>query len=122
MPNEDLEQTALGVSARWPDADIKLWVVVRALALRRDLPDVFSYGEYMPVAAAGPAAEHVVSFARRCEEHVAVVVVPRQFQRLRGNQPRGNHGTPRANWGGSQLILPDVDGRTWRCRDFRAGL
>jgi (1->4)-alpha-D-glucan 1-alpha-D-glucosylmutase len=113
--NQDLEQTALGVSARWPDADIKLWVVVRALSLRRELPDVFSYGEYLPVAAAGPAAEHVVSFARRCEEHVAVVVVPRQFQRLRGSQPQANHGAPRANWRGSQLILPDVDGRTWRC-------
>ena len=68
--NEDLEQTALGVSARWPDADIKLWVVVRALALRRELPDVFSFGEYLPVAAAGPAAEHVVSFARRLEEQL----------------------------------------------------
>ena len=113
--NEDLEQTALGVSARWPDADIKLWVVVRALALRRELPDVFSYGEYLPVAVVGPAAEHIVAFARRCEEHVAVVVVPRQLQRLRGSQPRGNHGTPRANWRGSQLILPDVDGQMWRC-------
>jgi (1->4)-alpha-D-glucan 1-alpha-D-glucosylmutase len=113
--NEDLEQTALGVSSRWPDADIKLWVIVRALSLRRDWPNVFSYGEYLPVAAAGPAAEHVVSFARRLEEQFVLVVVPRQFQKLCGNQPGDNHGTPRANWRGSQLILPDVDGRTWRC-------
>jgi (1->4)-alpha-D-glucan 1-alpha-D-glucosylmutase len=40
----------------------KLWVVSRALRLRRDWPDVFV--GYAPVLATGPAAEHAVAFDR----------------------------------------------------------
>jgi (1->4)-alpha-D-glucan 1-alpha-D-glucosylmutase len=40
----------------------KLWVVSRALRLRRDWPDLFA--GYAPVLATGPAADHVVAFDR----------------------------------------------------------
>jgi (1->4)-alpha-D-glucan 1-alpha-D-glucosylmutase len=40
----------------------KLWVVSRALRLRRDWPDLFS--GYAPVLGSGPAGEHVVAFDR----------------------------------------------------------
>ena len=42
----------------------KLLVTARALRLRRARPEWFA-GGYAPVAAAGPAADHVVAFARR---------------------------------------------------------
>jgi (1->4)-alpha-D-glucan 1-alpha-D-glucosylmutase len=113
--NESFEQTARDVSSRWPDPDVKLWVIARALSARRDAPDVFSYGEYLPVAAAGPAAEHVVSFAKRLDEQCVVVVVPRHVQRLHNGQRQADHGTPRAGWHGTQLILPEADARVWRC-------
>jgi (1->4)-alpha-D-glucan 1-alpha-D-glucosylmutase len=44
------------------DGAAKLWVVSRALRLRRDYPDVFT--SYTPVLARGSAAEHVVAFDR----------------------------------------------------------
>jgi (1->4)-alpha-D-glucan 1-alpha-D-glucosylmutase len=40
----------------------KLWVVSRALRLRRDWPDLFA--DYRPVRAIGPAADHVLAFDR----------------------------------------------------------
>ncbi len=40
----------------------KLWVVARALRLRRDWPDLFS--GYVPVLGSGPAGEHLVAFDR----------------------------------------------------------
>ncbi|HEY7045588.1 MAG TPA: malto-oligosyltrehalose synthase [Jatrophihabitantaceae bacterium] len=40
----------------------KLWVVSRALRLRRDRPDLFT--SYAPVPVHGPAAEHAVAFDR----------------------------------------------------------
>jgi (1->4)-alpha-D-glucan 1-alpha-D-glucosylmutase len=40
----------------------KLWMVSRALRLRRDWPDLFR--DYAPVPVDGPAAEHVIAFDR----------------------------------------------------------
>jgi (1->4)-alpha-D-glucan 1-alpha-D-glucosylmutase len=42
----------------------KLLVTSRALRLRRDHPDWFTEGRYVPLAAEGPAAGHVVAFQR----------------------------------------------------------
>ena len=40
----------------------KLLVTSRALRLRRDRPELF--GDYMPLAASGPAADHLIGFDR----------------------------------------------------------
>jgi len=40
----------------------KLWLVSRALRLRRDRPDLFT--GYAPIRALGPAGDHVVAFGR----------------------------------------------------------
>ncbi len=49
-----------------PDVDdsgaVKLLVVSRALRLRRDRPELFA--GYLPLAAAGPASDHLVAFDR----------------------------------------------------------
>jgi (1->4)-alpha-D-glucan 1-alpha-D-glucosylmutase len=42
----------------------KLLVTSRALRLRRDHPDWFTEGRYVPLAAEGPAVGHVVAFQR----------------------------------------------------------
>jgi (1->4)-alpha-D-glucan 1-alpha-D-glucosylmutase len=58
--------------------DDKLRTTAVALRLRRDHPDWFS--AYVPLRASGPAAEHVVAFAR--SEHL-VTVATRFCARLR---------------------------------------
>ncbi|MCD6034233.1 MAG: malto-oligosyltrehalose synthase, partial [Thermomicrobiales bacterium] len=47
------------------DGRIKLYLTSRALACRATFPDLFARGAYIPLAAEGAAADHVVAFARR---------------------------------------------------------
>jgi (1->4)-alpha-D-glucan 1-alpha-D-glucosylmutase len=50
----------------------KIRVVTAALRLRRARPDSFRHGSYVPVLAAGSAAEHVLAFRRGDDVAVAV--------------------------------------------------
>src|SRR6478609_10339669 len=45
----------------------KMRIVATALRLRREKPDVFTAGSYTPLLAEGPAASHLVAFARGSE-------------------------------------------------------
>jgi (1->4)-alpha-D-glucan 1-alpha-D-glucosylmutase len=78
----------------------KLLVTSRTLRLRREHPDWFLAGDYHPLAATGPAADHVVAFARAGQ---AVTVVTRL--------PRGLRA--RDGWGITSLNLPAGPSR-WR--------
>ncbi len=112
----DLARTARNLSERWPDSDVKLWVTSIGLRLRRDCPDVFSFGDYIPLTASGPAAGHIISFARRFEEECVIVVVPRHYYRLLHRcGMKHESGPPKANWADTQVILPDDFPREWHC-------
>jgi (1->4)-alpha-D-glucan 1-alpha-D-glucosylmutase len=70
----------------------KLLVTARTLRLRRDRPDWFT-GPYTPLAAAGPAAEHLVAFARSGRAVTAATRLPVGLRR-------------RGGWAGTVLSLP----------------
>ncbi|WP_459709740.1 alpha-amylase family glycosyl hydrolase [Actinophytocola sp. KF-1] len=84
-----------------PDVDdtgaAKLHVVRQVLRLRRDRPDLFT--GYRPLAAAGPAAEHVLAFARSPELVVVATRLPATLART--------------GWRESVLPLPAGPGN-WR--------
>ena len=61
---KDLPAFARDLADRWPDPDVKLWATTSGLHCRQELHDVFAFGEYIPLAASGPGAEHVLAFAR----------------------------------------------------------
>jgi (1->4)-alpha-D-glucan 1-alpha-D-glucosylmutase len=86
----------------------KLLVTSRALWLRRDHPEWFA-GGYTPLAAEGPAAEHVVAFLRG--EH-AVTVVTRLPTGLRR----------RGGWADTALPLPELHWRDVLTGTRHAGL
>src|SRR5688572_15925259 len=66
-----------------PDGRIKLFVTHVALDARRRLPDVFvAQGAYIPQAAAGAQAEHVIAFTRRAGSAEIVLVAPRLLSKL----------------------------------------
>jgi (1->4)-alpha-D-glucan 1-alpha-D-glucosylmutase len=84
------------------DGRAKLFVVARALALRREHPALFAYGDYHPVRASGTHAAHVVAFARRHEDRGVLAVGVRLFASLGpgvGTLPVG------ACWGDTTLDL-----------------
>jgi (1->4)-alpha-D-glucan 1-alpha-D-glucosylmutase len=70
----------------------KMWVIRQALHLRRRLPEAFGvHGDYVPVYATGPKADHVVAFARAGE---VLTIVPRLVIGARGD------------WSGTEILIP----------------
>ena len=114
---KDLPGLTREIAARWPDPDIKLWTTSVGLRLRRDWPDVFAFGEFIPLTATGATAEHIIAFARRREQNTVICVVPRHFYRLTANRPSANRksaaGPPLADWADTQLVLPDGSAAEW---------
>ena len=47
------------------DGRAKMWVIWRTLELRRDQPQLFELGQYLPLHASGARADHVVAYMRR---------------------------------------------------------
>jgi (1->4)-alpha-D-glucan 1-alpha-D-glucosylmutase len=71
----------------WEDAhtgEIKLYLILRVLACRNRHQNLFARGQYMPLTATGPKAEHVCAFARAHENRAAIAIVPRLVATLTG--------------------------------------
>jgi (1->4)-alpha-D-glucan 1-alpha-D-glucosylmutase len=83
----------------------KIRVVSAALRSRRERPDTFLHGGYLPVLAEGAGAEHVIAFLRGDD---VLVAVTRWTVRLN-----------ETGWGDTVLALPDgtwtdrLTGATW---------
>jgi (1->4)-alpha-D-glucan 1-alpha-D-glucosylmutase len=83
------------------EADSAKLAVTRAgLRLRRREPRLFAHGTYVPLEVAGPAAGHVVAFARAHEGRWALAAVSRLTESLDG-------------WGDTRLVVPDGAPAAW---------
>jgi (1->4)-alpha-D-glucan 1-alpha-D-glucosylmutase len=78
-------------------ARIKVYLARCALNFRREHPELFASGAYIPLKSSGAREQHVVAFARRYREQHMIVMVGRFFMRLGG---------------GSLTSVPD--GSAWR--------
>jgi len=124
---DEARREFLGKLVAFPeDGRIKLHVIRCVLAARRDHPPLFAAGRYLPLAADGPAGEHVVAFARVADPsraptengglagQAAIVVVPRLTAKL-ASAP---YGAPigAAVWANTAIPLPEpLRDRTWMC-------
>jgi (1->4)-alpha-D-glucan 1-alpha-D-glucosylmutase len=101
------------------DGRVKLHVLRAALRARRAHAELFASGRYVPLAALGERAAHVVAFAREHGGRVAIAVVPRLPLGLAadGAPPVG------AVWGDTRLLLPGTLGLASgaRARDLLGG-
>jgi (1->4)-alpha-D-glucan 1-alpha-D-glucosylmutase len=107
-PVESIAERVAGFVADPLDPRAKLWVVMRALALRRSDPELFETGAYLPLEASGPKAAHVVAFARRRDDRCIVTVAGRLFATLVGEPDRLPLGE--AVWGDTSLDLAPLAG------------
>jgi (1->4)-alpha-D-glucan 1-alpha-D-glucosylmutase len=103
----DLKPLCYELLARKEDRRIKLYLHHRGLECRRAHPGLFSAGEYLPLAATGPKAEHIFAFARRFGAASAVVAVPRLWARLAVEPARPPLG--RSIWKDTRLSLAGLD-------------
>jgi (1->4)-alpha-D-glucan 1-alpha-D-glucosylmutase len=100
--------------AMWRDGRVKQALIARTLALRARMPGLFTEGTYQPLRVEGPAADHVVAFARSHDSHAVIVAAVRTVAGLL--QSEGDPATalivPRSAWGGTAVLLPrNLQGR-----------
>ncbi len=89
------------------DGRIKMYVTRAALRFSRGRRPLFDLGDYVPLEARGPRADHVCAFARLHGETAALAVAGRFFLRLGGEGPEA--------WRGTDLALPaSLAGNSWR--------
>jgi (1->4)-alpha-D-glucan 1-alpha-D-glucosylmutase len=93
------------LAENWRDGREKLYLVWRALALRRAHPAVFGGGGYLPLESAGTHAAKLCAFARVADNDAAVTIVPRLVARLW----RDGAGV---DWGDTVVLLPEAG--SWR--------
>ena len=96
---------------RRDDGRIKMYLLWRGLTLRREKPELFADGDYVPLEVVGPASEHVVSFARIRGDQTAITVVPRLVTGLIA--PTETPCRPDI-WSGTGIALGDIRSRRYR--------
>lgn len=103
-----------GLLGEWRDGRLKLGLVARVLDWRRQWPELFTGGDYVPLALDGPRAGHLVAFVRCAPgAPAALVVVPRLACALLGD--RRSPLPPPASWRRTKIVLPPVlTGGPWR--------
>jgi len=91
-------QSLTGTPALDTSGAAKMWVVAYSLWLRRERPECFVGGTYLPVYATGERAERVVGYARgRVGEQPEVVVLV----------TRHSIGLAETGWGDTAIDLPE---------------
>jgi (1->4)-alpha-D-glucan 1-alpha-D-glucosylmutase len=117
-----LRRLAHRLRDRWEDGRPKLYLTWRTLRFRREHPALFSHGQYQPLTAEGPHAEHLCLFAREGGDQQLVVAAPRLVARLltpedRTSKKQDAHAPLAFSddaWCGTQMQLPGGPGQRYR--------
>src|ERR1700756_1373101 len=80
----DLPARARGLISAAHSNAAKQYLTWKTLTFRRQQPDLFQRGSYVPLHATGEKSEHVVAFARQHEGRKIIVAAPRLSGRLMG--------------------------------------
>ena len=99
----DLAGLARELVASAEDGRIKMYLTHMALDCRRQHPDLFSEGAYVPLQGTGEGKEHLVAFARRKGHRTVVAAVPRLVAGLTHGEEVAPLG--REVWGDARLVL-----------------
>ena len=113
MPPEPRAAAVARMMADWPDGSIKMLVTTAGLRLRREWPDVFLRGRYLPLVTDVSVAAGVVAFARLDGTRAALFAAPRLTAGLVGasrDLPLGGE-----TWKTTRIMLPpELHGRRFR--------
>lgn len=86
------------------DGRVKLHLIWTALQVRAAHDKLFREGTYIPLRVSGERATHLLAYARKRGDEVAIVAVPRLYLRLLGEKHRLPHGAE--VWGDTCIELP----------------
>ncbi len=65
-----------------PDGRAKLYLTWQLLQIRKQWPEIFQKGAYLPLPVSGEHKEHICAFMRQTEEISLIVIAPRWFSKL----------------------------------------
>ena len=94
----------------WTDGRIKMYVTWIGLQLRKQNGSLLLRGEYIPIYARGPQADHVIAFARRYDQQWALFATGRFYRFLTQPEKLPVGGM----WNETRLNLPDDAPRGWQ--------
>jgi malto-oligosyltrehalose synthase/4-alpha-glucanotransferase len=92
------------------DARIKLWLVHSLMKLRRDNPEVFSEGEYIPLQTDGRYKDHVLAFARKSRRKLYIVALPLHTAQICEEQ---GVDVAEIDWADTKILLPQEVDENW---------
>jgi len=101
------------------DGRLKLYLIWKTLCLRKQIPNLFEAGEYVPLGVTGAKANHVVAFLRSSEGASVLVIVPRLIGTLLNkNNDNDTMNLPPIGsevWSDTYVLLPS----THSCESYR---
>ncbi|RRB04936.1 malto-oligosyltrehalose synthase [Larkinella rosea] len=92
------------------DARIKLWLTHTLLKERKQQPDLFAEGRYIPLAIEGTYRNHVLAFARQYRENWLIVAIPLHLAALSEQQKKE---IPVLDWKDTRILLPPDAPAEW---------
>jgi (1->4)-alpha-D-glucan 1-alpha-D-glucosylmutase len=100
------------------DGRLKMYLIWKTLCLRKQWPEVFQQGEYLPLTVQGSKADHVVAFMRKAGHASVLVVVPRLVANALsdGNLPPIGSNV----WEDAHVLIPACDSSE-ECRNAFTG-
>ena len=86
------------------DGVLKLYLIWRTLALRKQHPELFGEGDYVPLTIQGARSDHVVSFSRKFKNTNVIVMVPFLVSSLLNNGETAPIGA--RVWQDTEVVIP----------------
>ncbi len=87
----------------WRDGRIKMFLTWRALQARKERPELFEHGSYIPLEVTGECANNIIAFARAHEGQWAITIAPLLVAKMapEGEWPIGEV------WKETRVLFPD---------------
>ena len=103
-------QIAQSLIERWPDGQIKLYLIWRALRFRQNHEEIFRDGDFLPLQVEGSYSRNIVTFARRHGKQWVLAAAPRWISQVPATRERK---PTMFNWGDTRLVLPSGSPSLW---------
>jgi len=93
--------------ANLADGRIKLWVSHQTLCLRKERPEVFCKGAYLPLEITGEKRDHAIAYLRSYGDEQVLTVVPLFANTLMRGKAEMSPETVVGLWNDTAVTLPD---------------
>lgn len=98
---------------KWQGGHPKLYLIWKVLTLRREKPELFERGDYVPLEISGERPNHLIAFARLHGNEASITAAPRLYSSLTGDS--GTLLPDPDVWADTQIEIPDTLSETgWR--------